>query len=131
MINDQCSKPVFVQVAERIENLILDDTYLEGDRVPSQFEIAQQLSVNPLTVGKGMQLLEDYGIVSKKRGKGMFVLPDAKSKIYQFRRTAGLNNTLDDLIDEADTLQLADDEVLRLYIERRDAQLGRKKSHNR
>lgn len=42
-------KPVYHQIADWLENEILKGAFKEGERIPSQAAIAQQLHVNPLT----------------------------------------------------------------------------------
>ena len=118
MIDANSSKPMFVQVAEEIENLILKDVLAEGGRLPSQLEFAQYFSVNPLTVGKGMQILEDCGVVTKQRAVGMYVRPDAKARIYEYRKNAALMDALDDLIVDASVLGLSVDDLCELLRKR-------------
>lgn len=118
MIDANSSKPMFVQVAEEIENLILKDVLAEGGRLPSLLEFAQYFSVNPLTVGKGMQILEDCGVVTKQRAVGMYVRPDAKARIYEYRKNQAFDGLLDELFCEADALGLSTVDIIRLLSER-------------
>ena len=118
MIDPNSSKPMFVQVAEEIENLILKDILAEGARMPSQLEFAKSFGINPLTVGRGMQLLEYCGVVTKQRSTGMFVRPDAKARILEYRKNQALNGLLEELFSEADTLGISAAEIVRLVSER-------------
>ena len=65
--------PLFVQIAESIEDDVFTGLYVEGDRVPSTNEVAALFGINPHTVLKGMNILVDEGIIHKRRGMGMFV----------------------------------------------------------
>ncbi len=65
--------PLFVQIAESIEDDVFTGLYAEGDRVPSTNEVAALFGINPHTVLKGMNILVDEGIIHKRRGMGMFV----------------------------------------------------------
>lgn len=127
MIDDTRSKPIFVQVAEQIENLILNGVLEEGHRIPSQADFAKQFSVNPLTVGKGVQLLENYGVISKRRGLGMFVLPEAKKRIYEYRKELAVVAAVDELIIEANVLHMSDEEVYKLFVQRRNGRRTKSK----
>ncbi len=67
-------KPIFIQLAEAVEDNILKGIYAEETQIPSTTEVAVTLKVNPATVNHGMNLLVDQGIIYKKRGVGMFVM---------------------------------------------------------
>ena len=66
-------RPIFVQIAEQIENDIIGGVLPEEAQIPSTNEFAAFYRINPATAGKGVNLLVDEGILYKKRGIGMFV----------------------------------------------------------
>lgn len=80
------NRPIFVQIAERIENDILDGELPEESQVPSTNQFASFYQINPATAAKGVNLLVDQGILYKKRGVGMFVASGAREKLMQKRR---------------------------------------------
>lgn len=80
------SRPIFQQVAERIENDIISSALPEESQVPSTNEFAAFLRINPATAGKGVGLLVDTGILYKKRGIGMFVASGARDRLMSERR---------------------------------------------
>ncbi|BCW59334.1 GntR family transcriptional regulator [Arthrobacter sp. StoSoilB20] len=84
MIDD--SKPIFLQIAELIENGIVDGTMAEESQVPSTNEFAAFHRINPATAAKGVNLLVDSGILYKRRGIGMFVATGARAQLIA-RRT--------------------------------------------
>ena len=75
------SRPIFVQIAEQIENDIIQGTLPEETQVPSTNEFAAFHRINPATAGKGVGLLVDAGILYKKRGIGMFVATGARAAL--------------------------------------------------
>ena len=75
-------KPIFVQVADGLEDAILTGAFEEGSQIPSITEISVTLKINPATALKGINILTENGIVYKKRGVGMFVAEGAKKKTY-------------------------------------------------
>lgn len=106
-------RPIFVQLAELIENDILSGALAEEAQVPSTNEFAAFHRINPATAGKGVNLLVDTGILYKKRGIGMFVAEGSRARIIENRRTRFERDFLAPLIDEAaklgiDAQQLAD-----------------------
>ena len=74
-------KPIFQQVAEFIENQILDGLLLPEEQTPSTNEFQKYTEINPATARKGLNLLVDEGIIYKKRGLGMYVSKNAKEII--------------------------------------------------
>jgi len=110
----QDERPIFVQIAEEIENGILSDAFPEESQIPSTTEVSVRYKINPATVLKGMNLLVDSGIIYKKRGLGMFVAGGAKAKLLQKRKDQYYDNYIIPAVDEAVKLQLPKEEVLTL-----------------
>ena len=107
------SRPIFLQIAERIENDILSGTLAEETQVPSTNEFAAFLRVNPATAGKGVNVLVDDGILYKKRGIGMFVAAGARARLVARRHDQFSRQYIEPLVAEAEKLgvtraQLAD-----------------------
>lgn len=80
------SQPIFVQIRQRLIEMILKRQVEEGDALPSVRQIAADLSVNPLTVTKAFEALVDIGVVEKRRGLGMFVTTGARSALLAHER---------------------------------------------
>ena len=107
------SRPIFLQIAEQIENDIISGALPEETQVPSTNELAAYLRINPATAGKGVNLLVDSGILYKKRGIGMFVADGARERLVTQRRDRFREQYLAPLVAEAGKLgitpaQLAD-----------------------
>ncbi|KKB76344.1 GntR family transcriptional regulator [Devosia limi DSM 17137] len=80
------SQPIFVQIRQRLIEMILRGSVGEGDALPSVRQIAADLSVNPLTVTKAFEALVDIGVVEKRRGLGMFVKAGARAELLAHER---------------------------------------------
>jgi len=80
------SQPIFVQIRQRLAEMILRGNVTEGEALPSVRQIAADLSVNPLTVTKAFDALVDLGVVEKRRGLGMFVTPGARAQLLTHER---------------------------------------------
>ena len=80
-INPNIEKPIFIQIAEQLEDSIFTKVFPEETKIPSTNELSSLLNINPHTVLKGMNLLVDEEIIYKKRGLGMFVKKGAVNKI--------------------------------------------------
>ncbi len=105
-------KPIFIQLAESLEDNILKGIYPEETQIPSTTEVAVLLKINPATVNRGVNLLVDEGIIYKKRGVGMFVCQGAHDKILAKHRQAFYHNYLLPMLDEAKNLGLSPEDVV-------------------
>jgi DNA-binding transcriptional regulator YhcF (GntR family) len=104
-------RPIFVQIAEEIENAIIDGSLPEESQVPSTNELAAFHRINPATAAKGINQLVADGILYKKRGIGMFVSPGARAKLRDRRREQFADRYLRPLIVEARKLGISTAEV--------------------
>lgn len=113
-INTNIEKPIFIQIAEQLEDSIFTGIYPEETKIPSTNEISALLNINPHTVLKGMNLLVDDEIIYKKRGLGMFVKEGAVEKIRQKRQGQFYDQFIATLIEEANKLNMSKDEIITL-----------------
>lgn len=107
-------KPIFVQIAEQIEDDIIDGVYPAETQVPSTNEFAAFYRINPATAGKGVNLLVDAGILYKKRGIGMFVSDGARERLVAKRRDAFSDEYVRPLLAEAAKLGIGPDQLSRM-----------------
>ncbi|WP_078427162.1 GntR family transcriptional regulator [Alkalihalobacterium alkalinitrilicum] len=105
--NLQEGKPIYQQIAEKIESSILDGSIKEGDRVPSTNEFAKFYQINPATAAKGINQLVDQEIVYKKRGIGMFVAEGAREIILGKRKQDFYKDYIVPLKNEAEKLSIS------------------------
>ncbi|MFI7080514.1 GntR family transcriptional regulator [Micromonospora sp. NPDC049903] len=94
-------RPIFLQIAELLENSILDGTLAEEEQVPSTNELAAFHRINPATAAKGVNKLVDDGTLYKKRGIGMFVSSGARAKLRGRRRDEFARQYVQPLVTEA------------------------------
>ncbi|MCQ4085987.1 GntR family transcriptional regulator [Saccharibacillus sp. JS10] len=106
------SRPIFQQIAERIEDDILNGTYAEEDQIISTTQFARLFQINPATIVKGFGLLVNEEIIYKKRGLGMYVTVGAKEKIMNKRRERFYNDLVVNLLDEAKKLGMSTEDVV-------------------
>ncbi|MCC5801447.1 MULTISPECIES: GntR family transcriptional regulator [Rossellomorea] len=67
------SKPIYLQIADRIIREIVRKELTPGDKLPSVREMAVQSGVNPNTIQRTYSELERMDIVETRRGQGTFV----------------------------------------------------------
>lgn len=107
----ESSKPIFLQIAEGVEDAILSGAFPEGGQIPSITELSASYKINPATALKGINLLVDEEIVYKKRGVGMFVNQGATEKLQQIRREQFFDSYIAGLVEEAKRLGLTAEDI--------------------
>ncbi len=105
-------KPIYLQIAEKIEDAVLSGAFEEDGQIPSTTEFSVNYKINPATALKGVSLLVDGGILYKKRGLGMFVSPGAKEIILSKRKNDFFESFVRTLLSEAKKLNLSKEEIL-------------------
>lgn len=113
-IDETSLTPLFVQVAQWLEEEILNDHIREEEQIPSTNQFASLYKINPATARKGFCLLTDEGILYKKRGIGMFVATGAREKIRNRAKERFVNESLKSLLDEAARLGMSKEDVIKI-----------------
>lgn len=85
-LRTQHEKPVYVRLRETIADAILSGKYMDGDPLPSVRALAADEQANPLTVAKAYQGFQDDGLVTVKRGVGLFVAAGARARLRESER---------------------------------------------
>lgn len=80
------SKSIYLQIADRINDEILQGQYAEEGRIPSVREYAATVEVNANTVVRTYDYLQGQEIIYNKRGIGYFVSAGAKDRIITLRK---------------------------------------------
>lgn len=81
MIFEENNKAIYLQIADRICDDIMQGKYDSDNRIPSVREYAASVEVNANTVMRSYERLTSRNLIFNKRGIGFFVSPDAKEKI--------------------------------------------------
>ncbi len=113
-IDPNIDKPLFIQIAEQLEDSIFTKIFIEEEKIPSTTDISLLFNINPHTVLKGMNLLVDEDILYKKRGLGMYVKEGAVEKIKEKRQSLFYDQYIATLLAEADKLQISTEEIIKL-----------------
>jgi DNA-binding transcriptional regulator YhcF (GntR family) len=107
-------KPIYVQLAEGLEDAILKEGFPEETQIPSTTELSVACKINPATAMKGISMLVDEEIIYKKRGIGMFVSAGAKEKILEKRKRVFYESYILSLISEAKKLGIGKEEIIEM-----------------
>jgi GntR family transcriptional regulator len=79
--------PVYLQIAELLVRQIKAGYWHSGERLPTEAELAQTLSVAVGTLRKSLALLEEQGVLERIQGSGTYVRQtQGKQQIYELFR---------------------------------------------
>lgn len=82
-------RPIYVQLVETLRIAIVSGEYPPGARLPSVRELAIRAQVNPNTMQRALQQVEDEGLIYTERTNGKFVTK-APAKIADVKRGLAL-----------------------------------------
>jgi DNA-binding transcriptional regulator YhcF (GntR family) len=85
---------IYLQIADYICEKILLKQWKVDERIPSVRELAMQLEVNPNTVMRTYEFLQQQNIIYNQRGIGYFVSADAIKNATAYRKTEFMENEL-------------------------------------
>ena len=85
-LNYRDSRPIYLQIKEELQKLIVSGAIQEGERLPSVRTMATQLAINPNTIQRAYNELESDGFIFSVPGKGSFAA--GKSEEHAGRRSA-------------------------------------------
>ena len=66
-------RPIYEQIVERFQILILKGVLEQDEQMPSVRKLAVELSINPNTIQKAYSILEQQGYIYPVKGRGNFV----------------------------------------------------------
>jgi GntR family transcriptional regulator len=85
---------IYIQIAEYVCEQILLKKWKLGDKIISIRDLAVGMEVNPNTVQRAYDFLQQRDIITNKRGIGYFIEDDAMERILSFRREQFIENEL-------------------------------------
>ena len=101
-------RPIYEQVAEKLEELMLLGILGENEPLPSVRSLAMELSINPNTIQRAYAELERQGYIYTVKGKGSFV---AENSVMKEKRKKDLLIQVSEVIDVAIRLGISGEEI--------------------
>ena len=117
-IDESSMIPIYVQIANSIEDDILLGKLEEGGTCYSQLVLAKELRVNPATAAKGINLLVSRGILIKNRGQAMTISDNARKMISDRKRRGEMVKIADELVQLGKRISMTREEIIELVKER-------------
>lgn len=109
-------EPIYLQIIAYMKKKIVSGELKGGERVLSVREYANEVKVNPNTIQKVYNELENQGLIYTQRGIGKFVTED-REKINLLREEL-FNETIDRFIEDSKSLGFTKDSILAIISER-------------
>ena len=72
------SRPIYTQIIDGIREQIITGVLQPGDKLPSVRELASTLAINPNTIQRAYNQLEQEGYLYTVSGRGSFVAPESE-----------------------------------------------------
>jgi GntR family transcriptional regulator len=105
-------KPIYLQLYQQVVTRILDGYIKEGEALPSVRKVAAKYQLNPMTISKAYQMLQDEAVVEKQRGKGLFVIPGAQVLMLDRERESFLSHQWPAVLKQIARLKLSPEKLL-------------------
>jgi GntR family transcriptional regulator len=109
------SQAIYLQIADYVCDRIQLGQWLPEGKVPSVRELAVTLEVNPNTIMRSYEHLQQQGVIYTRRGMGYFVSPDALTQLADIRREQFLNEELPAFFHKMHLLGIELDELKSRY----------------
>ena len=109
--------PIYQQIVNQVKYLTASGRLSAGEQLPPVRKLAEQLIVNPNTVARAYRELETAGVLSPRRGAGVFI-SEGVSPLSRRERTRILNERLDMLLAEAAQMDVDLETVVKLLRQR-------------
>ncbi|MFB2118964.1 GntR family transcriptional regulator [Parapedobacter sp. 2B3] len=106
---------IYLQIADYVNEHILLGRWAVNEKIPSVRELAADLQVNPNTVMRTYEHLQQSGIIFNKRGIGFFVSEQAKRHIKKQQRERFLERDLPSFFRNMYLLGISPDEITERY----------------
>lgn len=108
-------RAIYLQLADRLADMILEGRCAEGERMPSIRECAVQFGVNNNTAVKSFEYLARAGVIYNQRGMGYYVSSEAPAAIRRERREEFLRHTLPEVFRQMRLVGVTLEEVAAAY----------------
>lgn len=111
-LNYRDSRPIYEQVRDALRRLVVSGALAPGDKLPSVRQLAASLAINPNTIQRAYEALEQEGYVYSVPGKGSFA---AHRREMDGRRKEELLRQLDAIAEELRFFGVTAEDIARRY----------------
>ncbi len=106
---------IYLQIAAYVSEQITLGRWPAEEKIPSVRDLAIELQVNPNTVVRAYEFLQNQGVIANKRGIGFFVDLDARTKIKEYNKERFLNQDLPEFFKNIYLLDIKMEDLIKRY----------------
>jgi GntR family transcriptional regulator len=114
-------QPIYMQIVEQVRQQIARGDLKPGDQLPTVRQLATDLRVNFNTVARAYRLLDESGLISTQQGRGTYVWELPSDEVTQQLRRQGLEELLQNYIEEAIRLGYSSEEIARAFEQQQES----------
>lgn len=107
-------RPIYEQIVEKITDLAIQSILPAHEKLPSVRQLAVELSINPNTIQRAYQTLEQAGVIYSQKGRGSFISDNFEGILHE--RKKELIAVVYQTVEKARSLQVEKEELVR-YVE--------------
>jgi len=82
-IDKESSIPIYQQLEEQLEKLIISGTWSLKEPLPSETLLAERLQISVMTVRQAVSQLVNKGLIYREKGRGTFIMPQPMERQLQ------------------------------------------------
>jgi GntR family transcriptional regulator len=109
------NEAIYLQIAGLVCENILAGKWTAGEKILSVRDLAVELEVNPNTVMRSYEYLQELKIIYNKRGQGLFVSDDGLDRVVAFRKEAFVRQNLPEFYKNIYLLGISMEEIRKQY----------------
>jgi GntR family transcriptional regulator len=110
--------PIYLQVVDRIKEMIADGRIKPGDQLPTVRALATELRVNFNTVARAYRILDEARIISTQQGRGTYILEMPPPETTEAMRRSTFEGLTDRYLADAARLGFTPEETLKILQQR-------------
>jgi Predicted transcriptional regulators len=107
-------KPIYLQIYDHVCERILSGEFRSGDRVMSVRELGIELGVNPNTIMRSFERLQNKGIIATKRGIGFYVCENAREMILEEQKKEFIENEVPEFLKKMELYGVSFEDLTKL-----------------
>jgi DNA-binding transcriptional regulator YhcF (GntR family) len=109
------NEAIYLQIAALVSENILLGKWPPEQKIPSVRDMAIELEVNPNTVMRSYEYLQNQEVIYNKRGLGLFVSPDGQEKVKAYRKQRFIQQDLPEYFRNIYLLEINLTDIAQLY----------------
>jgi len=110
--------PIYVQIVERIKEMIASGRIKPGDQLPTVRTLALELRVNFNTIARAYRILDQAGIISTQQGRGTYIMEMPPPEVTESIRQKALEALTHRFLADAERLNASPEELTEILKDR-------------